>query len=155
MNNIPKFETNIQHSTVKGNWGKATEIQLSDYTTSCETLLKNDVNLDCKAIYCTNTACSDIHKHSIEKLYGSIVGSLHNAAGGIVPTNEINSGSDPHATPAWNERVKCAHSLARDAFKCWITSGKAMQGTEYEDMKTPISNCEYILRMCKKTRVHI
>ena len=36
--------------------------------------------------------------------------------------------------PVWNEHVNSAHALARDAFKCWITSGKARQGTEYEEM---------------------
>ena len=83
-------------------------------------------------------------------LYGSIVSSLHNAADGNIPTNDINSGSGPHAIPGWNERVKSAHALARDAFKCWIISGKARQGTEYEEMKTSRSNFKYILRMCKR-----
>ena len=151
VNNIPKVETTMQHSTVKCNWGKATERQLSEYTTNCETLLRSDVSLDCEAIYCKNTACSDPnHKHSIEKLYGSIVSSLHNAADGIIPTNNMNNGSGPHAIPGWNERVKSAHALARDAFKFWITSGKARQGTEYEEMKTSRSNFKYILRMCKR-----
>ena len=62
----------------------------------------------------------------------------------------MNSGSGPHAIPGWNERVKSAHALARDAFKCWITSGKVRQGTEYEEMKTSRSNFKYILRMCKR-----
>ena len=107
-----------------------------------------NVSLDCEAIYCTNTACSDPnHKHSIETLYGSIVSSLHNAADGNIPTNDINSGS---AILGWNERVKSAHALARDAFKCWVISGKARQGTGYEEMKTSSSNFKYILRMCKR-----
>ena len=46
--------------------------------------------------------------------------------------------------------MKSAHALARDAFKCWITSGKARQGTVYEEMKTSRSNFKYILRMCKR-----
>ena len=75
---------------------------------------------------------------------------MHNAADGNIPTNDINSGSGPHAIPVWNERVKSAHALARDAFKCWIISGKARQGTEYEEMKTSRSNFKYILRMCKR-----
>ena len=110
------------------------------------------ISLDCEAIYCKkNTACSDPnHKHSIEKLYGSIVSSLHNAADGIIPTNNMNNGSGPHAIPGWNERVKSAHALTRDAFKFWITSGKARQGTEYEEMKTSRSIFKYILRMCKR-----
>ena len=33
---------------------------------------------------------------------------------GIIPTNNMNSGSGPHAIPGWNERVKSAHALARD-----------------------------------------
>ena len=37
VNNIPKVETTMQHSTVKCNWGKATDSQLSEYTTNCET----------------------------------------------------------------------------------------------------------------------
>ena len=151
VNNIPKVETTMQHSTVKCNWGKATDSQLSEYTTNCETLLRSDVSLDCEAIYCTNTAWSDHnHKHSIEKLYGSIVSSLHNAADGIIPTNDINRRSGPNAIPGWNEHVKSAHALARDAFKCWITSCKARQGTEYGEMKTSRSNFKYILRMCKR-----
>ena len=85
---------------------------------------------------------------SIVMLYGSIVSSLHNAADGNIPTNDIN-GSGPHAIPGWNKRVKSAHALARDAFKCWIISGKARQGTEYEEMKTSRSNFKYILWMCK------
>ena len=84
---------------------------------------------------------------NILKIYGSIVSSLHNAADGNIPTNDINSGSGPHAITGWNERVKSAHALARDAFKCWIISGKARQGTEYEEMKTSRSNFKYILRM--------
>ena len=69
VNHIPKVETTMQHSTAKCNWGKATESQLSEYTTHCETLLSSDVSLDCEAIYCTYTACSDPnHKHSIETL---------------------------------------------------------------------------------------
>ena len=89
VNHIPKVETTMQHSTAKCNWGKATESQLSEYTTHCETLITSDVSLDCEAIYCTNTACSDPnHKHSIETLYGSIVSSLHNAADGNIPTND-------------------------------------------------------------------
>ena len=96
VNNIPKVETTMQHSTVKWNWGKATESQLSEYTTICESFLRSGVSLDCEAIHCTNTACSDPnHKHSIEKLYESILSSLHNAADGIIPTNNMNSGSGP------------------------------------------------------------
>ena len=48
MNHIPKVETTMQHSTAKRNWGKATESQLSEYTTHCETLLSSDVSLDLK-----------------------------------------------------------------------------------------------------------
>ena len=148
VNNIAKVKTTMQHSTAKCNWGKATESQLSEYTTNCETLLRRDVSLYCEAIYCTDTLCSDPnHKHTIEKLYGSIGTSLHNAADGIRPTNDINSGYDPHAVPGLNERVKSAH--ARYAFKCWIMSGKARQGTEYEEMRSFRSNFKYILRMCK------
>ena len=118
VNHIPKAETTMQHSTAKCNWGKATESQLSEYTTHCETLLSSDVSLDREAIYCTNTACSDPNpKHSIETLYGSIVSSLHNAADGHIPTNDITSGSGPHAIPRWNERVKSAHAIARDHFR--------------------------------------
>ena len=50
VNHIPKFETTMQHSTAKCNWGKATESQLSEYITHCETLLSSDVSLDCEAI---------------------------------------------------------------------------------------------------------
>ena len=89
---------------------------------------------------------------TVLKRYGSIVSScsLHNAADGNIPTNDINTGSGPHAISGWNERVKSAHALARDAFKCWITSGQARQGTEYEELKTSRSNFKYILRMCKR-----
>ena len=88
---------------------------------------------------------------TVSKPYnGSIVSSLHNAADGNIPTNDIKSGSGLHAIPGWNERVKSAHALARDAFKFWIISGKARQGTEYEETKTSRSNFKYILRMCKR-----
>ena len=64
--------------------------------------------------------------------------SLHNAADGIIPTNDINSRSGPMQSLGGTSAF--AHVLARDAFKCWIISGKARQGTEYEDMKTSRSN---------------
>ena len=134
----------MQHSTAKGNWGKATGepkfcLNILHIVKRYYKVPGSDVSLDCEAIYCTNTACSTpiliTSTVRIETLYGSIVSSLHNAADGNIPTNDINSGSGPHAIPGWNERVKSAHALARDAFKCWIVSGKARQGTEYEEMK--------------------
>ena len=61
MNNIPKVETTMQHSTVKCNWGKATDSQLSEYTTNCETLLRSDVSLDEEVkLYTVQIRCAPI-----------------------------------------------------------------------------------------------
>ena len=69
VNNIPNVETTMQCSTAKCNWGKATERQLYEYTTHCETLLSSHASLYCEATYCTNTRAPILITSTVLKPY--------------------------------------------------------------------------------------
>ena len=83
----------------------------------------SNVDVSVSLLNCTDQSCK-LHEAEIDRLYGSIIKSLHMAANDSIPHRK--SGTRQQIA-GWTD-IEESHEVARSDFKLWCSNSKPRHG---------------------------
>jgi exonuclease III len=105
---------------------------------------------DFNVIYCDNIhCCLPDHRQQLDTLFNVLSDCMLRAASDCLGQSSSDS-KHQKGMPGWNEHVKEAHAVAKDAFQLWQAWNKPKFGPVYELFRRSRASYKYAIRYCKR-----